>query len=125
MSSQPCLNAAKFISALDLNKVAHASTVGSYRQLRPWLQAPAPLSSVMRVSLISAALPRIRCCCWILGIPSGGCSTQLAALQTSSQILCSRVAHRTPCSLWRKLGKVKQSSHRSSDHTVTICKLSG
>ena len=48
---------------------------------------------------------------------------QLAASQTSSQILCSRVLHRTACLLWRRLGKVWQSSHPSSEQTATICKI--
>ena len=48
---------------------------------------------------------------------------QLAASQTSSQIFCSRVLHRTACLLWRRLGKVWQSSHPSSEQTATICKI--
>ena len=59
-----------------------------------------------------------------LAIPSGGCSTQLAASQMSSPIFCSRAVHRTPCLLWRRLGKVWQSSHPYSERTATICKLS-
>src|SRR5215813_5714195 len=55
-------------------------------------------SLVLPADEVSAAWRLIRYCCWTRVIRFADCSTQLAVSRTSSPILCSRAARRTPCS---------------------------